>query len=67
MCKPQAWISLFRSEVKEHCVASVMLVVDSHNSPAELASIIDKQMSDFNYIFPRQSKVSLQLFGKSTY
>ncbi|KAN0136175.1 hypothetical protein V8E53_006035 [Lactarius tabidus] len=53
---PRARISIFRAEVKERCVAAVMLVVDTHHSPVELANIIDGQMNDFNYIFPRQSR-----------
>ena len=63
MCKPRARISIFRSNVKERCVAAVMLVVDVHNSPAELANIIVKQLDDFNYIYPRQSNVSPSLFA----
>jgi hypothetical protein len=63
----QAHISIFRAEVKERCVAAVMLVVDTHHSPVELANIIDGQMNDFNYIFPRQSRVRMQLFRKVTY
>ncbi|KAN0131589.1 hypothetical protein V8E53_010431 [Lactarius tabidus] len=51
---PRARISIFCAEVKERCVAAVMLVVDTHHSPVELANIIDGQMNDFNYIFPRQ-------------
>ena len=58
ICKPRARISIFHSNVKERCVAAVMLVVDVHNSPAELANIIVKQLDDFNYIYPRQSNVS---------
>ena len=42
-----------------------MLVVDVHNLPAELSSIIIKQQDDFNYIFPRQSNVSPPSFGRS--
>jgi hypothetical protein len=67
ICKPQALISIFRAEVKEHCVAAVMLVVDTHQSPVELGNVIDRQMDDFNYIFPRQSKMHTQLFRKVTY
>jgi hypothetical protein len=67
ICQPRARISIFRAEVKERCVAAVMLVVDTHHSPVELANIIDGQMNDFNYIFPRQSRVCMQLFRKVTY
>jgi hypothetical protein len=48
-------------------MAAVMLVVDTYRSPVELANIIDRQMNDFNYIFPMQSQVSTQLFRKVTY
>ena len=47
-------------EVKERCVAAVMLAVDIHNSLAAIAGIIKNQLNDFNYIFLRQSKVSRQ-------
>ena len=40
-------------------MAAVMLAVDIHNSLAAIAGIIENQLNDFNYIFPRQSKVSL--------
>ena len=44
-------------------MAAVMLVVDVHNSPAEIGNIIVKQLDDFNYIYPRQSNASPPLFG----
>ena len=44
-------------------MAAVMLAVDIHNSSAAIAGIIENQLNDFNYIFPRQSKVSRQAVG----
>ncbi|KAN0137667.1 hypothetical protein V8E53_004492 [Lactarius tabidus] len=53
---PQARISLFRTEVKERCAASVALLVNVHDSQAVLADLIKKQIKDnYNYIFPRRS------------
>ena len=42
-------------------MAAVMLAVDIQNSSAAIAGIIENQLNDFNYIFPRQSKVSCQM------
>ncbi|KAF8259609.1 hypothetical protein EI94DRAFT_1706971 [Lactarius quietus] len=53
---PRVRISIFRAEIKEQCVAAVMLAVDTQSSPAVIASIIKNQLNDFNYIFPRQTK-----------
>ena len=63
VCKPKARISIFRAEVKERCVAAVMLAVDIQNSSAAIAGIIENQLNNFDYIFPRQSKVSRQMVG----
>ena len=67
--KPKARISIFRAEVKDRCVAAVMLAIDTDNSPAAIAGIVDDLLKDFNYIYPRQSKVSAarpQFSGKHT-
>jgi hypothetical protein len=62
--QPQARISLFRTEVKERCAASVALLVNVHDSQAVLADLIKKQIKDnYNYIFPRRSNVSLHTFN----
>ncbi|KAF8270153.1 hypothetical protein EI94DRAFT_1699047 [Lactarius quietus] len=53
---PRVRISISRAEIKEQCVAAVMLAVDTQSSPAVIASIIENQLNDFNYIFPRQTK-----------
>ncbi|KAF8261029.1 hypothetical protein EI94DRAFT_1705850 [Lactarius quietus] len=52
---PQAHISIFRAEVKEHCTASVtpMIQALNHSSPAKTAELVTKLQANFNYIFPR--------------
>ncbi|KAH9177497.1 hypothetical protein EDB89DRAFT_2064480 [Lactarius sanguifluus] len=53
---PRARISVFRSEVKERCVAAVALLINLNDSPTLIADLIDKQLNDnYNYIFPRRS------------
>ncbi|KAF8266679.1 hypothetical protein EI94DRAFT_1701560 [Lactarius quietus] len=52
---PQVTESEF-TEIKEQCIAAVMLAVDTQSLPAVIASIIEKQLNNFNYIFPRQTK-----------
>ncbi|KAH9173094.1 hypothetical protein EDB89DRAFT_2242490 [Lactarius sanguifluus] len=52
---PRARISVFRSEVKERCVAAVALLINLNDSPTLIADLIDKQLNDnYNYIFPRR-------------
>jgi hypothetical protein len=63
-CKPKAHSSIFRTEVKDHCVVAVMLAIDTQNSLAAIARFINTLLDDFNCIFPRQSKVSPHIFGK---
>ena len=64
--KPKACISIFCAEVKERCVAAVMLAVDIHSLPGAIAGTIESQLNDFNYIFPRHSKASPQRVRKHT-
>ncbi|KAI9449041.1 hypothetical protein BJY52DRAFT_1192929 [Lactarius psammicola] len=51
---PQARISIFCAEVKERCTAAVALLVNVHNSPTLIADLIERQTTDYNYIFLRR-------------
>ncbi|KAN0134067.1 hypothetical protein V8E53_008285 [Lactarius tabidus] len=51
---PCAWISIFRSEVKEHCVAAIALLLGAHESATVISGLVLKLQTDFNFIFPRR-------------
>ncbi|KAI0284161.1 hypothetical protein BC826DRAFT_973468 [Russula brevipes] len=49
---PHAWIPLFRSEVKEHCGAVVVLHFAAVNSVPEITQMVERQLKMYNYTFP---------------
>ncbi|KAN0141621.1 hypothetical protein V8E53_000083 [Lactarius tabidus] len=51
---PRARISIFRSEVKERCVAAIALLLGAHESATVISELVLKLRTDFNYIFPRR-------------
>ncbi|KAI9447601.1 hypothetical protein H4582DRAFT_2068214 [Lactarius indigo] len=51
---PRAWISVFRAEVKERCVAATTLLLSAHD-PLAVTDLVKKLLTDFNYIFPRRN------------
>ena len=48
-----ARIPLFRAEVKERCVALVRAEFLSIGSESAIAQLVDKQLTDYSYTFPR--------------
>ncbi|KAN0136269.1 hypothetical protein V8E53_005874 [Lactarius tabidus] len=51
---PRARISIFRSEVKERCVAAIALLLGAHESATVISELVLKLRTDFNYIFLRR-------------
>ncbi|KAH9013013.1 hypothetical protein EDB85DRAFT_2158522 [Lactarius pseudohatsudake] len=54
---PQARISIFHAEVKEHCVVTVALLFSPYD-PIAIADLVKKLETDFSYIYPRHSKAN---------
>ncbi|KAN0141478.1 hypothetical protein V8E53_000723 [Lactarius tabidus] len=50
---PRARISIFCSEVKEHCMAAIALLLGTHESATVISELVLKLQTDFNYIFLR--------------
>ncbi|KAH8976951.1 hypothetical protein EDB86DRAFT_2838744 [Lactarius hatsudake] len=54
---PQAHISIFHAEVKEHCVVTVALLFSLYD-PIAIVDLVKKLETDFSYIYPRRSKAN---------
>ncbi|KAH9960702.1 hypothetical protein BC827DRAFT_1155738 [Russula dissimulans] len=52
---PRAQIAIFRGEIKGYFAALVRVDVLTMPSPAAIAQYIDKQLSDYYYIYPKAS------------